>query len=259
MDGATGDILWRLGGQDSDFDLGPGVDFCWQHDTRMHSKYLHHESKGSKEIISFFDNSAHENLAGGPDLQTRAYSAGKVVELDTASKTAKLIASFRAPGDLSVRSQGNLQLLPNGNAFINWGYNGALSEHKPDGTTIFYSGLDSGRLGPGTENYRAFKFDWHALPYEEPALVAFTESNGTSLYVSWNGDTESRIWKFFELSGNGEKKLLGQSKKSGFETSFRARKNVRKVLAEAFDAHGKLLVSSAVVKAKPYRSRLVYS
>ncbi|KAJ5088536.1 hypothetical protein N7456_012152 [Penicillium angulare] len=98
MDGDTGEIIWRLGGKDSDFELGDGVDFCWQHDTRMHEKYLHHESKGSKEIISFFDNSAHENLAGGPILQSRPYSAGKVVELDTKKKTAKLIAEFRAPG-----------------------------------------------------------------------------------------------------------------------------------------------------------------
>lgn len=32
------------------------------------------------------------------------YSAGKVVELDTKTHKADLIASFRAPGDLSVRS-----------------------------------------------------------------------------------------------------------------------------------------------------------
>jgi hypothetical protein len=118
----------------------------------MHQKYLQHETKGSKEIISFFDNSAHENLAGGPDLKARAYSAGKVVELDTENWTSKLLAEFRAPGDLSVRSQGNLQLLPNGNAFINWGYDGAMSEHTPDGSTIFFSGMDSGKLGPGSEN-----------------------------------------------------------------------------------------------------------
>lgn len=259
VDGATGNIIWQLGGRNSDFALGKGVDFCWQHDTRMHQKYLHYESKNSKEIISFFDNSAHENLAGGPDLKARGYSAGKVVELDTATKTAKLIASFRAPGDLSVRSQGNLQLLPNGNAFINWGYNGALSEHKPDGTTIFYSGLDSGRLGPGTENYRAFKFDWHALPYEEPALVAFKETNGTTLYVSWNGDTETRMWKFFEYAGNGKRQLLGMSRRTGFETSFRTDKRVQNIVAEAFGPHGEFLVSSPVVKTRKYRARLFYS
>ncbi|KAJ5606570.1 hypothetical protein N7510_009351 [Penicillium lagena] len=258
MDGNTGDIIWQLGGKHSDF--SQDFDFCWQHDTRMHQKYLHYETKGSKEIISFFDNSAHENLSGGPILQTRAYSEGKVVELDTAKRTARLIASFRAPGDLSVKSQGNVQLLPNGNAFINWGYDGAMSEHKPDGTTIFFTGLDSGKLGPGSENYRAFKFDWHALPFEEPALVAFKEedSAGTSLYVSWNGDTETKIWRFFEKAADGRKTLLGQTKRTGFETTFRTNKRPSQVVAEAYDAHDKQLVSSPAVKTREYRARLHY-
>lgn len=257
MDGETGEIIWRLGGKHSDFTLGEGVDFCWQHDTRKHKKYLNHETKGSKEIISFFDNSAHENLAGGPVLTTRSYSAGKVVELDTEKGTAKLIASFRAPGDLSVRSQGNMQLLPNGNAFINWGYDGAMSEHKPDGTPIFFTWLDSGELGPGSENYRAFKFDWRAHPYEEPALVAFKEHAGTACHVSWNGDTETRVWKFYEKK-DSKRTLLGQSERTGFETGFRTDQAVGRVIAEAYDADGKLLVSASV-ESKEYRSRLRYS
>ncbi|KAJ5912359.1 hypothetical protein N7504_001242 [Penicillium tannophilum] len=259
MDGDTGNIIWQLGGTNSDFSLEEGVDFCWQHDTRMHQKYLHYETKGSKEIISFFDNSAHENLMGGPDLKTRDYSAGKIVELDTKKRTARLIASFRAPGDLSVRSQGNLQLLPNGNAFINWGYEGAISEHKPDGTTIFFSKLDSGRLGPGSENYRAFKFDWHALPDEEPALVAFKESNGTSLHVSWNGDTETIMWMFYEEQSNGERNLLGRALKDGFETRLRTKKKPARVLAEAYDAQDHRLVSSSVIETQEYRARLYYA
>lgn len=259
MDGKTGNILWQLGGENSDFDLGDGVDFCWQHDTRMHEKYLDHETKGPKQIISFFDNSAHENLTGGPHLRTREYSEGKVVELDTEKHTATLLASFRAPGDQSVRSQGNTQLLPNGNAFINWGYNGAMSEHKPDGTTIFYTELDSGRLGPGTDNYRAFKFEWHARPYEDPALVVFKEDNGTSLYVSWNGDTETTVWKFYEQGSNGERRALGQAERTGFETAFQSDRDVLAAVAEAYDGRGELLVTSPIVKAKKYRSRLHYS
>jgi hypothetical protein len=259
MDGNTGNIIWQLGGPNSNFSLGAGVDFCWQHDTRMHKKYLHHETKGSKEIISFFDNSAHENLTGGPDLQTRNYSAGKVVELDTKTHKATLIASFRAPGDLSVRSQGNLQLLPNGNAFINWGYNGAMSEHKADGTTIFFSKLDSGKFGPGSENYRAFKFEWHAIPYEEPALVAFKDSNGTSFYVSWNGDTETKVWKFFEQTASDRRFPLGNATRDGFETGFHTKKKVGLVFAEAYNSIGDKLVSTPAIEAVKYKARLVYT
>jgi hypothetical protein len=181
-----------------------------------------------------------------------------VVELDTKTHKATLIATFRAPGDLSVRSQGNLQLLPNGNAFINWGYNGAISEHKPDGTTIFFSKLDSGRLGPGSENYRAFKFEWHAVPYEEPALVAFKESNGTSCYVSWNGDTETKVWKFFAQAPDRRRIPLGSANRRGFETSFYTVRKVDFVIAEAYNSRGEKLMSSPAIKVVKYKARLVY-
>jgi predicted metalloprotease len=58
-----------------------------------------------------------------------------------------------------------------------------MSEHTPDRTTIAYTQLDSGKLARGTENYWAFKFEWHARPYEEPVLVAFKEKDDTALYV----------------------------------------------------------------------------
>ena len=34
IDRATGKIIWRLGGKKSDFKLGPGVRFDWQHCAR---------------------------------------------------------------------------------------------------------------------------------------------------------------------------------------------------------------------------------
>ena len=37
IDPASGDILWCLGGKKSDFSLGPGVRFAWQHDARVHA------------------------------------------------------------------------------------------------------------------------------------------------------------------------------------------------------------------------------
>ncbi|KAJ5088535.1 hypothetical protein N7456_012151 [Penicillium angulare] len=152
-----------------------------------------------------------------------------------------------------------MQLLPNGNAFINWGYDGMMSEHKPDGTTIFYTGLDSGKYGPGSENYRAFKFDWHAVPFEEPALVAFKEMNGTSLYVSWNGDTETKKWKFYDVQSGGKRVFLGQAARTGFETSLHTKKKAVKVVAEAYNATGHRLVSSPAIETREYRAKLFYA
>lgn len=256
INGETGEEIWRLGGDKSDFSLGEGVDFCWQHDTRFHQSFQGHETKGNKEIISFFDNSAHENLTGGDDLTTRPYSEGKVVELDTEEGTATLLASFRAPGDLSVRSQGSNQILENDNAFINWGYKGSISEHKPDGTPIFFAHLGSGQL-KDVQNYRAFRFQWHGHPTEEPALAVFpkSENDGTEVYVSWNGDTETNVWKFFDENHN----YLGESKRAGFETKFDCDKQVTGVIAEAYDADGKKLVASQVTPAEKFKSPLKFT
>jgi hypothetical protein len=67
-----------------------------------------------------------------------------------------------------------------------------MPEHTPDRTTIVHTQLGSGKLAPGTENYRAFKFEWHARPYEEPVLVAFKEKDGTALYVEPFGSVKER-------------------------------------------------------------------
>ena len=33
--GGTGRVLWRLGGNHSSFEMGPGTEMAWQHDGRM--------------------------------------------------------------------------------------------------------------------------------------------------------------------------------------------------------------------------------
>ena len=48
IDPETGDVVWRLGGKRSDFELGPGVRFSWQHDARWRQD----------GTLSLFDNQA---------------------------------------------------------------------------------------------------------------------------------------------------------------------------------------------------------
>ena len=38
INGTTGEIIWRLGGKRSDFELGPNVAFCFQHHARFVSQ-----------------------------------------------------------------------------------------------------------------------------------------------------------------------------------------------------------------------------
>ena len=64
--------------------------------------------------------------------------------------------------------------------------------------------------------------------------------------MSWNGDTETRVWRFFEVTdGVGSRALLGEVKRTEFETVLvveggRAR-GLGRVVAEAVDGWGRLL------------------
>lgn len=245
INGTTGEIIWRLGGLRSDFDLGPNVAFCFQHHARYVSK------DGDEEIISLFDNSAHgtENHRGH-EVHTHPFSQGKVISVNTATWKASVVQAFQPPDGLLAKSQGSTQLLPNGNALVNWGSEGAVTEFRSDGTPIFHAYMDSGDLGEGVENYRAFKYQWTGLPTEEPAIVAEKSSSGTSVYVSWNGDTETAVWRFYAVTDRyGSRSFLGEVARDGFETAFFVEGHSYKhVAAEAISGRGQVLRTTQAVR-----------
>lgn len=243
INGTTGEIIWRLGGLRSDFELGPNVKFCFQH----HARFV--EQGDDEEIISLFDNSAHgtENHRG-KEVHTHPFSQGKVISVNTATWTAEIVSAFQPPDGLLAKSQGSTQLLPNGNALVNWGSEGALTEFRADGTPIFHAYLDSGLLGEGVQNYRAFRYNWTGLPTEEPAIVAEKTSSGTEVFVSWNGDTETAVWRFYAVTdGFGSREFLGEATRDGFEPSFSLPgHSYQGLAAEAISAHGRVLTTTRV-------------
>ncbi|KAJ5817424.1 hypothetical protein N7447_009657 [Penicillium robsamsonii] len=243
VNGTTGEIIWRLGGLRSDFELGPNVRFCFQH----HARFV--EQGDNEEIISLFDNSAHgtENH-GGKEVHTHPFSQGKVISVNTVTWTADIVQAFQPPDGLLAKSQGSTQLLPNNNALVNWGSEGAVTEFRADGTPIFHAYMDSGRLGEGVQNYRAFRYNWTGLPTEEPAIVAEKTSSGTGIFVSWNGDTETAVWRFYAVTdGFGSREFLGEATRDGFETSFfLASHSYQRLTAEAVSARGCVLSTTRV-------------
>ena len=247
INGTTGEIIWRLGGVKSDFDLGPNVKFCFQH----HARYVSRD--GDKEVISLYDNSAHGTENGrGREVHTHPFSQGKIIEVDTATWKASIVQAFQPPDGLLSKSQGSTQLLPNGNVLVNWGSEGALTEFRPDGTPIFHTYMDSGFLGLGVENYRGFRYNWTGLPNETPAIVSLENDQGTTVYVSWNGDTETKVWRFYQVTDEyGSRQYLGETKRTGFETAFSLKSgNVHTVSAEAIGANGRVLTSTGIVKTQ---------
>ncbi|RFU28174.1 hypothetical protein B7463_g8160, partial [Scytalidium lignicola] len=239
INGTSGQIIWRLGGKYSNFTLESGVEFSLQH----HARYISKSVDGQTEIISLFDNSGAQ-LPDKPGQYINK-SSGKLLLLNTETWIATLLRLFPAPGDIFAFSQGSTQILPNGNAFVNWGSGGAVTEFSPKGTVLFHAYLESGELWENSDvqNYRGFKFNWTGVPNEEPAIVALRHGESTTIYVSWNGDTETKFWKFYGVGRVGTKTFLGTQRKTGFETAFYVREggNWKSYEAEAVGGHGEVL------------------
>lgn len=245
IDGKTGDIMWQLSGKSSSFAMGPGVEFAFQH----HARFQGRNKNGTKEIISLYDNSAHGTENGrGHEVHFYKISRGKIIEVDTETWEAKIVQAFHPPDDLLSKSQGSTQVLPNGNVMVNWGSEGAMTEFTPDGAPIFHTYMDSGYLGLGVENYRGFRYNWTGIPNEAPAIVALEDKNSTNIYVSWNGDTRTKAWRFYEVF-RGRRAFIGQVEREGFETVLAVeRVGVKSVQAEAVDAEGSVLVDTSTVR-----------
>lgn len=172
--------------------------------------------------------------------------------MDTKRWEASIVQAFQPPDNLLSKSQGSTQLLPNGNVLVNWGSEGALTEFRSDGTPIFHTYFDSGFLGEGVQNYRGFRYNWTGLPNEAPAIVSLKNESGTTVYVSWNGDTETATWRFYNVVDEyGSRQYLGESKRMGFETSlFLNGRILNAVSADAVSARGSVLRSTGIARTE---------
>lgn len=247
VDGKTGEIVWKLGGlpgiTTSDFKMETPFNFSFQH----HARFLETSKDSKKQVISLYDNSAHGTEdKDGKEVHYNTHSSGKIIEVDTNTWTAKLIFNGVPPDSLLSKSQGSTQLLPNGNVLVNWGSEGAVTEFDSDENPIFHAYVDSGELGYMTENYRAFKYNWTGIPNEAIAVYSeFNPDRSTTIFVSWNGDTQTKTWRFYAIDDKNLKTFLGEAPKTGFETSFNIpHKLISQVAAEAYDASGEVLKSS---------------
>ncbi|KAI1870159.1 hypothetical protein JX265_006329 [Neoarthrinium moseri] len=235
INGTDGSILWRLGGKTSDFDLGPGVEFAFQH----HARYV----PGAPDTISLFDNSAG------------AGSAGKIIHLDFDKWEATLIQAFNPPHPILAFSQGSTQILPNGNALVNWGSANQVTEFSSHGEVLFHAFLESGTRQDDTQNYRAFKSNWTGFSPESPALVAEEDAEGrTAVWVSWNGDTRTTHWRI-RWSSEDESSVMRSGKvipRQAFETTLElpGKGPFSDIVAEALDATGNVIIVSESVELR---------
>jgi hypothetical protein len=179
----TGAVLWRLGGKRSDFTLGKGARFAWQHDARSHE---------DGRIVSIFDNGA-------------ARSRGLVLALDTKRMRASMVDEYVHAPPLHAHKLGSVQLLGDGDVLVGWGTDPHFTEYASGGAVV----LDA-TLPHGGEDYRTLRFPWRGRPRDQPVAVL----RGSTVYASWNGATDVAAWRI----GPGGPLV----RRTGFETALPA-------------------------------------
>ncbi len=221
-----GQVKWRLGGKNSSFAMGPGSRFYYQH----------HARSAGTGVITLFDDGA------APQMEPQ--SRGIIVKLDLTKMTATLQQAFTSPAKLLADTQGSMQLLPGGRAFVGWGAEPYYTEFDADGSVIL-----NGQLPNGDLSYRAFTGDWAGYPTDRPAVaLRANPAQGTAVYVSWNGATEAATWRV--LAGKRPSSLaeVATQPRNGLETMIVADSTGPYFAVAAYDASGKQLGESAVAK-----------
>ena len=225
VDRKTGEVVWRLGGKESNFDMGPGTITDYQHDARRHPD----------GTITIFDNS---NV--NKDVQSR----GIVLRLNEDAMTATLLREHTHPDTVFSDTQGNVQILPNGNVFMGWGSEPYFSEFSHDGKLLFDASFPS-----ELESYRAFRFPWKGQPEDQPAVVAESgPEDKVTLYASWNGATEVDTWEVLAGAGPDRMEPVGSAPRKGFETALMLQTGEPYIAVKAKDSSAQVLGTSKTLQ-----------
>ncbi|KAB8265283.1 MFS general substrate transporter [Aspergillus pseudonomiae] len=233
ISGQNGTVIWQLHGANPSF-TNINFSFSQQHDARFLNE------NGTHTLLSLYNNGYNGFN------QTHEYSSGMIILIDHVAKTATQVRDYAPLNmDMLSSSQGNMQVLSNHHVFMGWGNNAYVSEHDQNGNLVLWGYIDKDRI----MNYRAQKFQWDGMPTDVPALWTYSRStepfSSLTLYVSWNGATRVRYWRFYgAMNMTGPYALLNQVTKKGFETSYTFPHYYPWTYAEAVDLEGKVLGKS---------------
>jgi hypothetical protein len=236
LEGGTGKVLWRLGGNKSSFKMGPGTRMAWQHDGRV-------LPNGD---VTFFDDGSNPPI----HRQSRAVR----IKLDLKARQAHLASVYthRNP-PLLAASQGNMQTLANGNTLVGYGGVPAISEFAKDGSLLF-----DAHQPYDMSFYRAFRFPWSGRPLSPPAVLASLNDTGeeTIVHASWNGATEVSTWRVLAGQRAGSLKPQAEIGVAGFESSTTLPVKYAYAAVQALDSAGHVLGTSKTVRVISYAASL---
>ncbi len=240
-------VVWRLGGRRSDFRIEKGAGFAWQHDVRQRPN----------GVITLFDNGAF------PPVHKESRAMG----LRLRGGRARKVRDYRHKPTLLSSSQGNMQVLRNGNVLIGWGALPVVSEFSASGKLLFELTLPK-PLNPGpppktleqilkapkpTQSYRAFRQRWAGRPSEPPAIAASTNSRRTKVFMSWNGATNVARWRVLAGDSPSSLKPVARARSEGFETGVTLKGSPAFVAVRPRDGRGRALAPSRVIAPRSER------
>jgi hypothetical protein len=223
IDRRSGEVIWRLGGKASDWTLGPGALFMYQHDARAHTD----------GTITLYDDGS-----GDASHQSRAIRIG----LEQATRRAVLLQEFVHPTAITAAAMGNAQFLPNGNVVVGWGTAPYVTEFGPLGDVRFDAKFDGDAW-----NYRAFRDAWRARPAHPPAAAVTRRGAAATVYASLNGSTETRYWRVLGGPARNALRPLTTVRSTGFETAIRLPRSPARLAVTALDAAKRPLGTSRVL------------
>jgi hypothetical protein len=218
----TGAIMWRLGGRSSDFAMGPGTRFWWQHDVR----------EPRPGLFTVFDD--------GATPKKEPQSRGLLLNVDEARRRCTLQRAYTSPARPLAANQGSMQLLPDDSVLVGWGSEPAFSQFTADGSQVLY-----GQFPRNAWSYRTFTAAWTGTPSDPPAVAV----RGPVVYVSWNGATKVASWEVSAGASPGVLSPVRSAAKAGFETAIHVDRAGPYFRVAAVDAAGNVLGQSAVVRS----------
>ena len=144
LDRRTGEVIWTLGGKRSQFQMGPGTQFAWQHDPIL----------VSDRLLTVFDNGTN-----GP-IKTEHQSRGLALEVDEHRRTVTLRNAYTSPQHLSAGAMGSVQTLSADRVLVSFGVQSHTIEYASDGTLLLDIALPAGMY-----SYRGLWLPWKGSPH----------------------------------------------------------------------------------------------
>jgi hypothetical protein len=230
LDRRTGAVIWRLGGKRSDFEMGRGAQFFFQHDAVAITR----------TAIGVFDNGSDGTHSPGD--QSRAI----LLDLDETRRRVRLVRSYTRPQPVLAGAMGSVQVLPNARVLVGWGNAATFSEYGAGGAPL----LDARLLTRGAHSYRAFRYPWRGQPHEPPVVSSARDphTGARTAYVSWNGATDVRHWQVLVGAAPDALSVFGVARRRGFETAISLGTVGGYVAVRALDGDGSPLATSRPVK-----------